>query len=53
MGWTEPDSWMKHDGYSTTRPSKKLMGFLEPYPIEDGDWKRKVAEAGTATARRV
>jgi hypothetical protein len=53
MGWTETDSCMKHEGYSTTRPSKKLMGFLEPYRMEDGDWKRKVAEVGMAMARRV
>jgi hypothetical protein len=47
MGWTETESWLC-GGYSTTRPSKRVLALLEPYRMKPGDWHRKVKEAGTA-----
>lgn len=48
MGWTRTESW-RTGVYSTTRPSLRLQTLLEPYRMGDGDWLRKVQEAGTAT----
>jgi hypothetical protein len=47
MGWTGTESWLR-GGYSTTRPSQRLLTLLEPYRMKGGDWRRKVQEAGTA-----
>jgi hypothetical protein len=50
MGWTKTTSWIDRDGYSTTRPSKRLMKLLEPHRMEVGSWKRKVVQMGVAPA---
>jgi hypothetical protein len=47
MGWTGTESWLR-GGYSTTRPSQRLLTLLEPYRMKGGDWRRKVQEAGMA-----
>jgi hypothetical protein len=48
MGWTRTLSWQR-SGYSTTRPSKRLLDLLKPYLMSTGDWKRKVDQVGTET----
>ena len=45
MGWTNTISWQR-GGYSTTRPSRSLQALLEPFLMREGDWRRKVEEAG-------
>ena len=47
MGWTLTESWNR-GGYSTTRPSERLLTLLAPYRMRAGYWRRKVQEAGTA-----
>lgn len=44
MGWTATLSW-KREGYTTTRPSAKLRGLLEPHRMVPGRWLEKVREA--------
>jgi hypothetical protein len=47
MRWTETPSW-RHGGgggkpgYSTTRPSKRLQYFLEPYEMNPDKWWQKI-----------
>jgi len=48
MGWTSTLSWQRA-GYSTTRPSKRLLDLLNPYLMHAGDWKRKVEQVATAS----
>src|SRR5262249_47838150 len=38
MGWTETASWQEGGVYSTTSPSKRLLGLLEPYRMGPGKW---------------
>ena len=44
MGYTKTDSWMtggkrKKHGYSTTRPSERLKGLLQPYQMDPIKWE--------------
>jgi hypothetical protein len=47
MGWTATASWDR-SGYSTTRPSQRLLRMLEPFRMGRGTWKAKVREIGSA-----
>ncbi len=38
MGWTATPSWQVDGAYTTTRPSQKLLGFLEQYRMGPGKW---------------
>lgn len=43
MGYTKTNSWItggtrKRRGYSTTRPSKKLVGLLAPFKMDQSTW---------------
>lgn len=42
MGYTATDSWRISGLYSTTKPSAKLIGLLEPYLMTPEQWKAKV-----------
>lgn len=48
MGWTRTESW-RRGGYSTTRPSRRLQGLLDPFLMGSGAWHRRVLEAATAS----
>lgn len=43
MGWTETPSWQEGEVYTTTSPSKRLLGLLEPYRTGPGKWWALVA----------
>lgn len=43
MGWTLTASWEK-GLYSTSSPSRKLLGLLEPYRMTPEAWRRKVTQ---------
>ena len=38
MGWTGTASWKDGGAYTTTNPSQKLLGLLEPYRMGPGKW---------------
>jgi hypothetical protein len=42
MGWTETASWREGKVYTTTSPSKRLLGLLEPYRVGPGKWRTLV-----------
>lgn len=42
MDYTDTDSWRLDGSYSTTRPSKKLLGLLEGYRMTPEKWRAKV-----------
>ena len=42
MGWTKRDSWIKGDRFTTQRPSKKLVGLLQPYLMNASQWRGKI-----------
>lgn len=42
MGYTKTDSWLKKGGYSTTRPSQKLIALLEPHRMTPEKWRYKL-----------
>jgi hypothetical protein len=42
MAWTKTSSWIDKGGYGTTRPSKKLLSFLEPFEMSPEGWWNKV-----------
>ena len=48
MGWTETPSWQEGEIYTTTSPSKRLLGLLEPYRTRPGKWWALVAGNGPA-----
>jgi hypothetical protein len=37
MGWTRTASWEKSE-YATTRPSRRLLEYLQPYRMSSGKW---------------
>jgi hypothetical protein len=39
MGWTQTASWQEGGVYTTTSPSKRLLGLLEPYRMGPGKWR--------------
>ena len=43
MGYTKTASWQDGGAYTTTRPSKKLLRFLEPHRMQPGKWWTLVA----------
>ena len=43
MEWTETDSW-KNGSYSTSAPSKKLCGLLEPHRMTPETWRKKLSK---------
>jgi len=43
MGWTETASWQDGGAYTTTNPSQKLLGLLEPHRMQPGSWWALVA----------
>ena len=45
VGWTKNSSW-DQGGYATTRPSRRLRTLLAPFPMREGDWRRRVEETG-------
>lgn len=49
MRWTQTSSWIDKGGYSTQRPSQKLLRLLEPYRMTPEAWWRKVVEARSPT----
>lgn len=42
MGWTDTRSWREMDGYSTSKPSAKLLAMLEPYRMTPAKWRERV-----------
>ncbi len=38
MGWTATASWRRGGAYSTSLPSSRLLGLLEPYRMDKGRW---------------
>lgn len=48
MGWTATASWQEGGIYSTTRPSARLVGPLEPYLTGPDDWKTKIRQVGSS-----
>ncbi len=45
MGYTDTPSW-RREGYSITKPSRRLQTLLDPFVMHADDWRRKVQEAG-------
>lgn len=41
MGWTKTPSWAT-GGYTTSRPSKRLLELLEPFKMTSEKWWQKV-----------
>jgi hypothetical protein len=42
MGWTKKDSWINNGRFTTQRPSKKLVGLLQPYRMSANLWRGKM-----------
>lgn len=42
MGWAKTLSWVRNGKYTTQRPSKKLVGLLQPHRMTADLWRRKV-----------
>jgi hypothetical protein len=42
MEWTKRASWIKQGRYTTQRPSKKLVGLLQPYRMAENLWREKI-----------
>lgn len=49
MGWAATESWETGGGYSTTRPSGRLLDMLEPHRMQPDRWKAKVKAVGTGS----
>jgi hypothetical protein len=53
MGYTQTASWRQGGGYTTTRPSPKLVSLLKPYEMTPRGWWQIVAGgAGEKATRR-
>jgi hypothetical protein len=52
MRWTETASW-KRGRYSTSSPSKQLVGLLEPYRMSPERWRALVVGSERSVAARV
>ncbi len=44
-GWTKTASW-ERAGYSSQRPSRRIVELLEPYRMGPGHWAQKITEVG-------
>lgn len=42
MGYTKTASWTGGGSYTTTAPSKKLVGMLQPFRMESADWRPRI-----------
>ncbi|TXD35297.1 hypothetical protein FRC96_11520 [Lujinxingia vulgaris] len=42
MGWTTTKSWVEHNAYSTSAPSKRLQTLLAPYAMTSERWRAKL-----------
>lgn len=42
-GWTKTASW-ERTGYSSLRPSRRIVELLEPYRMGPGHWAQKITE---------
>ena len=47
MEWTKTKSWTDNKSYSTSAPSKKLKGLIEPFRVRPGGWKSIIQRVAT------
>ena len=53
MEWTKTSSWKDQGGYSSQRPSKRLVEMLQPHAMSpEAWWKKVVGPAGSTPIRR-
>lgn len=45
MGRLDTVSWTKHGKYTTTAPSRRLLGPLVPFEVLPGAWKERIISA--------
>lgn len=48
MGWTETAAWRDDHRYTSTNPSNRLLGFVEPFRMANArNWVDKIRAAAS------